>query len=221
MEDLGVVIRALILGFAVAAPLGQVGITVVRRSLTIGALSGFGVGLGAALAALVYFGAALLVVKPLAERYDWLEPILYALGAIALVGLAIEKLREARQDLDGVLIPTRGTAPVHSSLLGDAIVLGISTTIANPATISSWAPLGGAFSAAYVIDQPIALAILSIVAVVVGVVAWFAILAAASGVGQAAPDRTPVLVRSIGYASGIVMLAFAAYFIWRAVDAIV
>lgn len=57
---------------------------------------------------------------------------------------------------------------------------------------------------------------------VVGVIAWFAILAATSGVGQTAPRRTPVLVRTVGFASGVILLAFAAFFIWiwRAIDVI-
>lgn len=221
MEVLGIVVRALILGFSVAAPLGPTGTTVVRRSMTSGSWYGFGIGLGAALTDFIYFGATLAGVTPLVERIDWLPPFLYIIGVVLLGKLGIESILESRRNIDAVMIPTRGTAPIHDYRWRDAVMLGIAITVVNPATISSWLSLGGAFSAAHMTDQPIAVAVAAMLAVAAGSAIWFGILAGVSGLGgRTSASRTPVLVRTVGFASGIILLAFAAVFLWRAIDAV-
>ncbi len=220
MEELGIVIRALVLGFTVAAPLGPTGTTVVRRSLSLGAWSGFGVGFGAALTDFAYFGATLAGLTPLVDRIDWLPPVLYLVGVVLLGKLGIEAILESRRDIDAVMVPTRGTAPVHDARWRDAVALGIAITLVNPATISSWISLGGAFSAAHMADQSVLVAVAAMIAVAAGSTIWFAILAGVSGLGRASASRTPVLVRWVGFASGVILLGFAAVFLWRAIDAI-
>ncbi len=220
MEELGIVFRALVLGFTVAAPLGPTGTTVVRRSLSLGAWSGFGVGFGAALTDFVYFGATLAGLTPLIERVGWLPPVLYIIGVVLLGKLGIEAIRESRRDIHDAMILTRGTAPIHDARWRDAVMLGIAITVVNPATISSWISLGGAFSAAHMTGQPVAIGIAAMLAVATGSAIWFAILASVSGLGRASASRTPVLVRSVGFGSGVILLAFAAVFLWRAIDAI-
>ena len=47
-------LKGLILGFAIAAPVGPIGVLCIRRSLADGQLSGFATGLGAATADALY-----------------------------------------------------------------------------------------------------------------------------------------------------------------------
>ncbi|HRA32337.1 MAG: LysE family transporter [Thermomicrobiales bacterium] len=220
MDEPGIIIRALILGFTVAAPLGPTGVTVVRRSLSLGAWSGFGVGLGAALTDFVYFGATLAGLTPLIERVSWLPPALYIFGVALLGKMGIDAIRESRHDIHDVMVLTRGVAPIHDARWRDAVLLGIGVTIVNPAAISAWISLGGAFSAAHMAGQPITIGIAAMLAVATGSATWFAILSAVSGLGGASASRAPILIRSAGFASGIILLGFAAAFLWRAIDVI-
>ena len=48
--DLGLIGRGFLLGFAVAAPVGPIGVLVIRRTLAVGPRTGFISGLGAATA---------------------------------------------------------------------------------------------------------------------------------------------------------------------------
>ncbi len=84
--------KGLIIGFAVAAPVGPIGILCIRRTLEFGRFSGFVSGLGAALADTLYgvvaaFGLTLISDLLLAGQF-WLR----LFGGIFLIYLGIKTL---------------------------------------------------------------------------------------------------------------------------------
>ena len=75
--DGGLVARGFLLGFAVAAPVGPIGVLVIRRTLALGPRAGFVSGLGAATADAGYGCVAVLglaaATRLLVANADWLR----------------------------------------------------------------------------------------------------------------------------------------------------
>lgn len=67
-------IKGIVLGFSIAAPVGPIGILCIRKTLQFGRLSGFFSGLGAALTAMIYgsiaaFGLTIISNALLASQF--------------------------------------------------------------------------------------------------------------------------------------------------------
>lgn len=122
-------IKGLILGFSIAAPVGPIGVLCVRKNLQFGRLSGLFSGLGAALADTVYgiiaaFGLTLISNALLAGQF-WFRLI----GGTFLIYLGIKTFFSK---------PAEGENRVsHKTLTGDFIST-FFLTITNPMTILSY-----------------------------------------------------------------------------------
>jgi threonine/homoserine/homoserine lactone efflux protein len=215
-------LSAVALGFAVAAPLGPTGTTAVRQGLAAGAATAFGIGMGAALTDLAYITATYLGVTPLLLRLPWLTPVLYAVGALMLGRMGWGALRDAWR---GTSVPSAAlvAAPAGGRTLAGAgwwspLLLGITITIVNPATITSWLALGGAFVAAHLVGLPPLPAAGALLGILIGSAGWFTILAGIVAVARAYLDRLPWLFRAVTAGSGLILLGFAATFAWQDVQ---
>lgn len=75
--DAGVLLRGLLIGFSVAAPVGPIGVLCIRRTLAEGRAYGFVSGLGAATADAIYGSVAAfgltLVSRLLISQQSWLR----------------------------------------------------------------------------------------------------------------------------------------------------
>ena len=93
--DLSLFPRGLVIGLAIAAPGGPIGVLCIRRSLTEGRAIGFATGLGAATADALYAALAALgltaVGRVMSEHADWIRLI----GGLALCYLGLKTLRSA------------------------------------------------------------------------------------------------------------------------------
>lgn len=122
-------LKGIILGFSIAAPVGPIGILCIRKSLQFGRLSGFCSGLGAAVADTVYgiiaaFGLAALSNFLLAGQF-WLRLI----GGAFLIYLGLKTF---------LAKPTEKSSEVsHKTLLSD-FVSTFFLTMTNPMTILSY-----------------------------------------------------------------------------------
>jgi threonine/homoserine/homoserine lactone efflux protein len=128
--DLGFLLKGLLLGFSVAAPVGPIGVLCVRRTLTEGRASGLVSGLGAATADAFYgsvagFGLAFISDLLLAQRI-WLS----ALGGLYLCYLGLTTFC-AR--------PAETAAEAKSAGLARSYLTTLFLTITNPMTILSFA----------------------------------------------------------------------------------
>jgi threonine/homoserine/homoserine lactone efflux protein len=217
-------LSAVALGFAVAAPLGPTGTTAVRQGLATGASTAFWIGMGAALTDLAYITATYLGLTPLLLRLPWLTPLLYAVGALMLGRMGWGALRDAWRGASvpppmAALVP----APVGGRSMGGAgwwspLLLGISITIVNPATITSWLALGGAFVAAHLVGLPPLPTAGALLGILIGSAGWFTILAGIVAVARAYLDRLPWLFRAVTAGSGLILLGFALSFAWADVQ---
>jgi threonine/homoserine/homoserine lactone efflux protein len=127
-------LKGIVIGFAVAAPVGPIGLLCIRRTLWGGRLAGFTAGLGAALADTAFgfiaaFGLT-LVWDFLLANAQW-----FALGAgIVLIYIGITEWR-ARPSDPVLTVPPSAAGLVHG------FVSTFLLTLLNPLTILSFAAI--------------------------------------------------------------------------------
>jgi threonine/homoserine/homoserine lactone efflux protein len=127
--ETGFLLRGLLIGFSIAAPVGPIGVLCIRRTLTDVRLSGLVSGLGAATADAVYgsiagFGLA-FVSTFLISRELWLRLV----GGAFLCYLGIKTL---------LVKPANQAAPIRGNGLPGAYVSTFLLTLTNPLTILSF-----------------------------------------------------------------------------------
>jgi threonine/homoserine/homoserine lactone efflux protein len=131
---MSLLLKGIVIGFAVAAPVGPIGLLCIRRTLWGGRLAGFTAGLGAALADTVFgfiaaFGLT-LVWDFLTANTRW-----FALGAaVVLIYIGVTEWRSRPSD------PVLAAPPTAAGLLG-GLVSTFFLTLANPLTILSFAAI--------------------------------------------------------------------------------
>lgn len=192
-------VEAFVLGFAVAAPLGPVGATVVRAGLLRGFTPALAIGVGAAFVDGLYFVAAAAGADQ-AFRTPWLGVPLWLggtafLGYLALSGL----LGLSRTELEQASV-------LHSLRL--AFGHGLLITSLNPLTIASWLAVAGSLAVSAEETRALLAATVFIVA---GSIAWFAFLAA--GVALSRQAVGSLLLRWATATASLLILAFAVRFL--------
>ena len=122
-------IKGLIIGFSVAAPVGPIGVLTIKRTLTEGRVSGFVTGMGAALADTVYgiiagFGLAAISSFILTQEF-WMKLV----GGLFLLYLGIKSF---------VKKPASEAANIDSKGLFNNFISTFFLTVTNPTTIFSF-----------------------------------------------------------------------------------
>lgn len=197
-------VRGLILGFAIAAPVGPIGLLCIQRTLNEGRTIGLVSGLGAATADAIYgaiaaFGLT-LVAGFLVDQQHWLSlaggVFLCYLGARTI--LATPAVVGARADATGVL-----------GAYGTTLAL----TLTNPMTILAFVAIfAGAGLAASAGDQWAALMI--VLGVFCGSAAWWLLLS--TGVSLLRGSITPPVMVWINRIAGVVIALFGVFMLVRA-----
>jgi threonine/homoserine/homoserine lactone efflux protein len=130
--SLGFLLKGLLIGFAIAAPVGPIGVLCIRRTLAEGRLSGLVSGLGAATADAFYGAVAAFgltfVSNFLISQQTWMR----LLGGLFLCYLGIRTLLAA---------PAEKPATATGIGLLAAYTSTLFLTIANPTTILSFAAI--------------------------------------------------------------------------------
>lgn len=125
-------LKGFILGLSIAAPVGQIGVLCIRRTLAYGRAVGFVSGLGAATADAVYGGVAGFGLSAVAGFLVSQQTLLRLVGGAFLVYLGIRIFLER---------PARGAATVERRGLPGAYLSTFFLTLANPSTILSFAAI--------------------------------------------------------------------------------
>ena len=193
-------VRGTLIGFAIAAPVGPIGMLVIRRTLAEGRLLGLLTGLGAAAADALYgcVGAfGLTFISGFLMAYAlWAKLI----GGAFLVYLGISTFRASPQE--------NGEAPASKVRYAGACLSTMVLTLANPATILSFmavfAGLGlgakaGAYGAAGVV----------VTGVFMGSTIWWLLLS--GGVSLVRHKLKSGIMKWINYGSGAFLSAFGVY----------
>ena len=205
--DLSFLLRGLVLGLAVAAPVGPIGVLCIRRSLAEGRTVGFAVGLGAATADAAYGAAAglgLTVVSTfLVHQQTWLRLV----GGVFLCYLGIRTL---------LARPAERAAgnERRDGLLG-AYTSTFFLTLTNPTTILSFAAIFAGVGVGAEGDDFLSVVLL-VGGVFLGSALWW--LALSTGVGFFRDKLGPRSMRAVNVFSGAVILAFGLAAVWTAVS---
>jgi threonine/homoserine/homoserine lactone efflux protein len=149
--DVGFLLRGIVLGFSIAAPVGPIGVLCIRRTMAQGRASGLASGLGAATADAIYgsiagFGLT-FVSSFLVDQQTWLRLI----GGVFLCYLGLKTL---------LARPSEQAAVAKGSGLLGAYASTFLLTLTNPLTILFFAAVfagtgiastGGDYAAAAVL----------------------------------------------------------------------
>jgi arginine exporter protein ArgO len=138
--DCHLALQGVVVGFAVAAPLGPIGILVIRRSVMDGAATGFATGLGAALADTVFATLGALGLSVIVSGLERHEAVLRAVGGMLVLALGAHALAKGSRGLpmsdNGHSAPSAGRHVRLRALAGT-----FALTVANPLTIASFAAI--------------------------------------------------------------------------------
>jgi threonine/homoserine/homoserine lactone efflux protein len=199
MFALAYLLRGLALGFAIAAPVGPIGVLCIRRTLAFGRTIGFVSGLGAATADMCYGAVAAFGLTAVSSLLLGQRLWVHLIGALFLAYLGVKTLlarpaANAAHSADG-----------RQSLAG-AYASTLALTLTNPATILSFVAVfagiglvgarGGASAAA-----------LTVAGVFSGSTLWWLLLS--GGVGLLRARVTPRALRWVNRVSGTILLVFA------------
>jgi threonine/homoserine/homoserine lactone efflux protein len=193
--DLDLLLRSIIIGFSIAAPVGPIGLLVIRRTLAEGRLTGFVTGLGAATADAIYgcigaFGVT-VVVGLLLDAAFWLQLV----GGLFLIYLGWRTFRAA---------PAEHAAAASG---GDRLRAYFSTlllTLTNPATILAFVAIFSSLGLGATSGAGEAATLVA--GVFAGSAFWW--LALSGGIGMTRTRVTPETMRWINRISGAIIIAF-------------
>jgi threonine/homoserine/homoserine lactone efflux protein len=190
------VLRGLLLGLSIAAPVGPIGVLCIRRTLSAGRGMGLASGLGAATADATYGAVAafgLTVVSSfLLSQQMWLR----LLGGAFLCYLGVRTFLAA---------PATEAARAGSGGLAGAYVSTFFLTITNPLTILSFAAIfAGLGLGATGADAGAALGL--VLGVFLGSALWWVVLSGAVSLLRARFDL--LTMRWVNRGSGLLILGF-------------
>jgi threonine/homoserine/homoserine lactone efflux protein len=121
-------LKGLIIGFSLAAPIGPINLLCLRRSLADGRRIGFVSGLGAAAADTTYAAIAAVGLTTVTSFLVNHRPWLQLFGGLFLIGLGLHTMRTRTP-------PRSQAAAVHIGRLRDAFMSTYVYTLVNPLLI--------------------------------------------------------------------------------------
>ena len=202
---LNFLLRGLIIGFSIAAPVGPIGILCIRRTLNGGRISGLVSGLGAATADSVYgcvagFGLA-FISNFLVKQQIWLHVI----GGAFLCYLGIKTLlaKPANQ----------AAAARENGLVGD-YASTFFLTLTNPMTIISFAAIFAGLGLASTRGNYGSAGVL-VMGVFIGSALWWLVLS--SGVGIFRKKFNTNSLQWVNRISGVIITGFGLFALLSAI----
>lgn len=183
-------------GFAIAAPVGPVGILCIRKALADGRVAAFVAGLGAAVADTFYGAVAGLGLGLVNDFLFAHKATLSLVGGVFLIFLGIRTLRKPP-----VLLPTGTT---HVGLVKD-FLSSFTITLTNPGTIIAFMAVFASFSVVS-FEKSTLDASMIILGVFVGSSLWWATLASAAGAVRS--HFTPIWLLWLNRISGGALMLF-------------
>ena len=189
-------LRALALGFSIAAPVGPIGALCIRRTLTQGRLTGFMTGLGAATADAVYGAIAAFGLTAITTALVGISFWTRLIGGAFLIYLGVRTLLAQPAGDEAAPESRRGLVGAYAS--------SVALTLTNPATIISFLGVfaglgigaGGGWAGALVI----------VAGVFAGSLAWWMLLTVV--LGSLRHRLSPRVMRAINIASGLLIVGF-------------
>jgi threonine/homoserine/homoserine lactone efflux protein len=191
-------LKGLIIGFAIAAPVGPIGILCINRSLNDGFAAGFICGLGAATADGVYGCVAAFGLTFISSFFINQQIWIHLIGGLFLLYLGYGTIRRR--------VAEKGAILSSNNNLLKAYYTTFFLTLTNPMTILSFlAIFAGAGIGQIGVDYSDASIL--VVGVVVGSLLWW--MALSYSVSLLLRHRlNTVILQRINYLSGTILIAF-------------
>lgn len=201
---MGDLIRNVLLGISLAAPIGPSGVAVIQNGLQRGFLRAFITGIGVTMAdatylLLVYFGLSSFISIPLIKILIW------ALGALVLLTLGIQSLREAVKsvNLDRGMIPSNR----------NPLLVGYLVNISNPIAVVWWLGVFGSLLGTTADGVTKTSALLSSSTILIGILLWHLTMSLVTHWGKRIlNEKTASYITGVaGFALVLFGLRFAYY----------
>jgi len=206
MNDL---LRNILLGISLAAPIRPAGLAVIQNGLRGGFLRAFLTGLGVTLAdttylLLVYFGLSGFISLP------WVKILIWSMGALVLIYLGFNSLRGAfrRVDLDKNILP----------VARNPLLAGYLVNISNPIAVVWWLGVFGSLLGTADQDVSRASALLGSATILVGILLWHTTVSLMTHWGKRILNEK--MVQVISGIAGFVLILFGLRFAWYAIATI-
>ena len=194
--DFSFLVKGLVIGFSIAAPVGPIGVLCIRRTLAEGRISGFVSGMGAATADAMYgcvagFGITYISSFLIGQQF-WFRLI----GALFLAYLGVKAFLSK---------PAEAPSKVAGKGLAGAYASTLFLTLTNPVTILAFAAIfaglglgdsGGDYTSG----------MLLVVGVFLGSAAWWLFLSTGVGLFRAWFDGPRL--RWVNRLSGVIIAGF-------------
>ena len=193
-------LKSLVLGLSIAAPVGPIGILCIRRSLVDGRIAGLICGLGAASADALYGAVGAFALNGIST---WLVRGRLWMTLAGSAFLLYLGGRIFRSD------PPETTATSTASATG-AYVSTFALTLANPLTILSFAAAFAGMGAGVVGYGGV---VTMLVGVFVGSAIWWLMLTAVAGTARG--RLSPPFFVAINRVSGVFLMGFGLYTLLR------
>jgi len=190
----GFFLSGILIGLAIAVPVGPVNVLCIRRTLTQGWALGFVSGCGAALADTFYGAVAAFGISFVSRFLLEHELALRVGGGIALCALGVRSLRH---------VPVLAPAAARASGLAGAFLSALLLTLSNPLVLLT---IGAVFAVVGLADRELdrPAAALVVAGVLSGSMLWW--VAMTSGVELLRSRFDERMLRRVGIASGLVLL---------------
>jgi threonine/homoserine/homoserine lactone efflux protein len=194
--DLRVLLRGLVLGFSIAAPVGPIGVLCIRRTLAGGFRLGFASGLGAASADAVYGSIAAFGLTALSDLLVRQQPAFRFLGGVFLCYLGVRTF---------LAVPAGDGGTKEDRSLPGAMASTFLLTLTNPMTILMFAGMFAGLGLAAA-GPGFAAAGTVVLGVFLGSGSWWLLLS--GGVSLLRRQVSGRVLRWVNRASGVVIAAF-------------
>ena len=198
---MGNIVRNVILGISLAAPIGPSGVAVIQNGLRQGFLRAFLTGVGVTMAdatylLIVYFGLSSLVSLPLVKVLIW------ALGALVLLYLGYQSLREAGRQMD---LETTSISMTRNPLL-----VGYLVNISNPIAVVWWVGIFGALLGTSASGTAKMRTLFSSSTILIGILLWHSTMSLLTHWGKRFLNETTA--KCISIIAGIALVLFGLRF---------
>ncbi len=194
-------LKGLAIGFAIAAPVGPIGLLCIRRSMVDGRLAGFFTGLGAATADALYGLVAVLGVTAITTLLLAHATAIHFIGGFFLLYLGFNLLRTK------LASPEAG--PAHAPSLRAAYFSTVALTLANPVTILAFVGIFSGLGIGLGSQDRLWSAALLVLGVFLGSCAWWLFLS--SGASWLSSRINTRSLRIINLAAGGLIVAFGLW----------
>lgn len=198
-EQIDLLLRGILLGLAVAAPVGPIGVLCIQRSMAAGFWAGFSGGIGTAVADAVYAALAAAGFAALASVTEGEAGVWLRWGGAAFIGWLGWRTMIAPATMQAA-----GAVDTGRPLQLFAVTFAL--TMSNPTTILSFVALFAGLGLAQ--DASAAAVTAAVAGVFFGSLLWWAILS--GGVAALRQRIDERWKRWINRVAGAVLIAFAA-----------